>query len=132
MIGSSTGSEGLCYLEAGHCYVDADHVERALPTFDRLEVLTHDDHKLGRLDGIIIDPADRRVRFLVVDEGGFFRRHRFLLPLTSTQVDIDRPALRVDVERNALDGCADFDRDAYPDFGDDQLLTAIFGQEKSH
>ena len=108
------------------CYLDAAHVEGPLPNFDGVEVRNRDDRTIGRLDGIIIDPAERRVHYLVVDDGGLLRHHRYLLPLPPTRVDAERPALRVDVERADLRGCEEFDDHAFRSFSDDDLLSALF------
>jgi hypothetical protein len=110
------------------CYLDATHVEGPLPTFDGLEVRNRQNHWLGRLDGIIIDPAERQVRYLVVDEGRFLRHHRYLLPLAPTQVDVEHGALRVDLNRDDLTDAEEFDAEAFPKFSDDDLVTAMFAK----
>lgn len=106
-------------------YLDATRLEGPVPTFDRLIVLNNEGRRVGRLDGIIIDPAERRVRYLVVDDSGFFKHHRYLLPLAPTRVDTERPALRVDVDRADLTRCEDFDPASFPRFSNDDLLAAL-------
>ena len=108
------------------CYVSATHVEGPLPTFDRVEVRSRENRKIGRLDGIIIDPAERQVRYLVVDAPTFFTHHRYVVPLASTQIDAERPSLRVDLDRDELTHVDEFDAAAFPTFSDDDLITALF------
>ena len=119
MPGSPSETARLCYLNAAQ-------VEGPLANFDGVEVRNRDDRKIGRLDGIIIDPSERRVRYLVVDDSGFLRHHRYLLPLSPTRIDAARPALRVDVERADLRHCEEFDHNAFRSFSDDALLSALF------
>jgi hypothetical protein len=106
-------------------YLSADHVEGPTSTFARFDVRTLDDGELGRLDGIIIDPAARRTCYLVVDVG-VFRHRRYLLPLGPTRVDEKHRTLRVNVDGANLMRCAKFDPGAFPGFSDDDLLTALF------
>ena len=106
-------------------YLNATRLEGPVPTFNRLAVLNSEGRRVGRLDGIIIDPAERLVRYLVVDDSGFFKHHRYLLPLAPTRVDTKRPALRVDVDRADLTWCEDFDPASFPRFSDDDLLAAL-------
>jgi sporulation protein YlmC with PRC-barrel domain len=111
-------------------YLNATRLEGPVPRFDRLVVLNSEGRRVGRLDGIIIDPAQRRVRYLVVDDSGFFKHHRYLLPLAPTRVDTERPALRVDIDSADLTRCEDFDPAAFPRFSDDDLLVALFAGDQ--
>src|SRR5688572_20225825 len=90
-------------------YLNATRIEGPLPTFNGLDVRDSKGRRVGRLDGIIIDPAERRLRYLVVDDGGFLENHRYLIPLQRTRIDAERPALWVDVDSADLGGCEDFD-----------------------
>jgi hypothetical protein len=110
------------------CYLSADRVEGPIDTFDRLEVRTRENERIGRLDGIIIDPAERRARYLVVDEDRFLRHHRYLLPLVPAQIDAEQHALRVDVDKDDLTDADEFDADAFPVFSDEDLMTALFAR----
>jgi hypothetical protein len=110
------------------CYLSATHVEGPLPTFDRVEVRSRENRRIGRLDGIIIDPAERQVRYLVVDAATFFTHHRYVLPLASTQIDAERPSLRVDFNRDDLTDVDEFDAAAFPTFSDEDLITALFAR----
>ena len=108
------------------CYLNADRVEGPLPDFGRLEVRGRQNHKLGRLDGIIIDPAERQVRYLVVDAPKLFGHRRYLLPLAPTQIDPDGRALRVDLDEDDLTHVERFDDRDFPSFSDEDLVTALF------
>jgi PRC-barrel domain protein len=110
------------------CYLSADRVEGPLDTFDKLEVRGRENLRIGQLEGIIIDPAERRVRYLVVDEARFLRHHHYLLPLAPTQVDVEHHALRVDLDRDELDEVDEFDADTFPPFSDDDLIASLFAR----
>ena len=106
-------------------YLSADHVEGPRSTFERFEVRNVDDEKIGRLDGVLVDPPARRMRYLVVDVGTF--RHRLhLVPLEATRVDHDAHALRVDMERDDMASAPPFDPHTVVRFSDEDLLTAMF------
>lgn len=103
-------------------YLNARRIEGPLSTFDHLDVRSSEGRKVGRLDGIIIDPAEQRLRYLVVDEAGFLKHRRYLLPLSRIRVDAEQPALWVDdVDSCDLHRCKDFDPASFPRFSDNDL-----------
>jgi len=105
----STDSRRLCYL-------DTTQIEGPLGDFDRAEVRTGADGKVGHLDGIVVDPTERRIRYLVVDNERYLNHRRYLVPIGSTRVDIERRALCVEGDDVDLGECAEFDRDAFRTF----------------
>lgn len=48
-------------------YLDAGHVEHPTGTLEGLLVCTDQNEPIGELDGVLIEPATRRVRYFVVD-----------------------------------------------------------------
>jgi PRC-barrel domain protein len=107
------------------CYLSADQIRGPLPTFDHLEVMDREDIKLGRLDGIIIDAAERRMEFFVVEQG-FLNHRRYLLPLRLTQVDTETHALRMDVGGGDLESCARFNPGAFRRYSGYDHLAAMY------
>jgi hypothetical protein len=109
-------------------YIDASHVATEVTDLAGFEVLTVTGRKLGALDGLIVDPPERSIRFAVVDRAS--RRHpeRWLVPLSLAQVDVKRKALRVDLESDS--DFAEFDAAEFPAFSikdsQEALLTARF------
>ena len=112
------GASDLCYLEARNVEIPAGKLAD-------LEVRTCDEEKLGDVDGVIIEPSARRVRYLVV-KSGRFRKGRYLLPVEHlAQLDRARHALRLhepaaDVEREA------FDAESVRPFTDEDVITVMF------
>lgn len=117
----STRRSGNCDL----CYLAARNVEIPAGKLADLEVRTRDEEKLGDVDGIIIEPSARRVRYLVV-RSGRFRKGRYLLPVENLPcLDRSHGALRVDepaadIEREA------FDADSVRPFTDEDVITVMF------
>jgi hypothetical protein len=109
-------------------YIDASHVETGATDLTGFDVLTTKGRKLGRLDGLIVDPPERSVRYAVVLRGSRQRRQRLLVPFRLAQLDVDRKSLQVDVESEKQ--CAAFDAEAFPRFSTEDsqsaLLTARF------
>ena len=85
-----------------------------------VDVRDRKDKKIGNFDGVIFDPEAGRVRYLVVDAPRLFGHRRYLLPIDPTQVDVERHALRVDVDGNDVGRFMNFDARAFPDFSDDE------------
>jgi hypothetical protein len=108
-------------------YLNASQIEGPLASFDRLDVRTREDRTIGRFDGILIDPTERRVRYFVVDDDEPRRHHRYLIPLVPTRLDARRRALCVDVTTSDVEQCEDFEDASFPCFSDDDLLAALFG-----
>lgn len=111
-------------------YLNATQIEGPLASFARLDVRSREDQTIGRLDGILIDPMERCVRYFVVDDDGSRRHHRYLIPLAPTRLDAGRRALCVDVTTSDVERCEDFEDASFPRFSDDDLLTALFAYDR--
>jgi len=108
-------------------YLDADHVDTPAGRLEGAVLVSPANARLGTLEGVLVDPQRRQVRFYVVERkrGLFWSRH-YLVPLTATQLDRDRHTLEVDVEADEIPQLAEVDPDDLPRFSDDDLLTALF------
>jgi hypothetical protein len=108
-------------------YVSPSHLEVPLPK-GRLDVRDQQNRRIGRFDGVVYDPVDRRVRYLVVDRPGRASHHRYLVPVDPTQVDAEHRAFRVGVDGEDLRRFRNFDPRAFPDFSDEDLIEALFSR----
>jgi sporulation protein YlmC with PRC-barrel domain len=108
-------------------YIDAGHVEGRADDLSGFEVVTEAGEKLGALDGLIVDPPERRIRYFVVHPGWFGRRR--LVPVSSARLDLDRRAVEVDLETD--DDCPTFDARTFPRFSETDLLSAMFRRTAS-
>jgi hypothetical protein len=113
---NSTHSSGLRYL-------DADDVDDAVVDFDGLNVYGSDGHKVGDVDGFIIDAGARRVKYVVVDSGGWFSSRRLLLPIGHAALAPDRKSLQVDMTRKALERLPPFHHEEFGTLRDDALFA---------
>ena len=109
-------------------YLDAAHVEGPLPQFQSVELLDANDEKIGRVDGIIVDPRKRRAEYLVVARAN--GRRRYLLPMEQIRVDAERHALAVE-DAEPIDQLDEFDSEQFPRFSDDDLITALFPSHRA-
>src|SRR5437867_126139 len=79
----------------------------------RLPIHNDADAHLGTLDGLIVDADSHRARYVVVDEGGFFSRRRYLLPIDSVRFDQAAGALRVSLDKDVAERYPAFDPDEF-------------------
>jgi hypothetical protein len=111
------------------CFVDADHVESSSRDLTGFDVVTAAGRKLGEFVGLIVDPAERLIRYLVVHRSSLFGGRRLLVPMSSVRVDADHRRLRVELESGAQ--CPDFKAGAFPAFSDEDLLSVLFRRSRA-
>lgn len=112
-------------------YLDAHAVECPAGKLEGLSLVSQDDESVGLIDGVLIDPVTRKLRYFVVEVARLFNRRRYLVPADSPAVVIpeDR-ALRVEVPSDSIERQR-FDARSVPRFSDDDLLTALFSSHAS-
>jgi sporulation protein YlmC with PRC-barrel domain len=98
------------------CYLDSTQITGPLDDFRGAEVRMTSDGKIGRLDGIVVDPTERRVRYLVVDNERWVNHHRYLVPIGATRVDVERQVLCLEGDGTDLMNCEEFDRNQFRSF----------------
>ena len=110
--------------DASHLrFLDNSRLES--PLVEPLDVRTQTGAKIGTFDGVIVDPTERRVRYLVVDRGRVFHK-RCLIPLPAARIDSEHHELRIDVDETDPKTWEQFDPGAFPTFSDEDLVTAMF------
>lgn len=102
-------------------YLDAGHVEHPTGTLEGLSVCTDENQPLGCLNGVLIEPSTRRVRFFVVDTAKPSQERCVLPADTPVVLDIRSRTLRVGggVDMEPLD-------DSVQPFSDEDVMTALF------
>lgn len=115
-MAKTTYAAHMRYLDAG----DMDSAGTDV-TFDGLQVRGPDGHKIGNVDGFIIDTEARRATYVVVDSGGWFTSQRLLLPIGHAALSADRRSIEADVTRDALRRLPEFEEDRFREFTDDEL-----------
>jgi hypothetical protein len=107
-------------------FLEANKVETPAGRLNEFVLVSPTDAKLGTLDGVVLSPRERQVRYLVVKAGGWFGR-RYLLPATPARLESDRRALQVDLEPADLDELPRTDLHQFAAFRDIDVVDSIFG-----
>lgn len=122
------GMEANAHVAANHlpdglCYLSAQNVERPGGTFEDVELCNRDHESVGTVDGVLINPAERRVRYFVVNVRPV--KDRFLVPVDEiVRVESDEEGARIETTANVR--LLRFNpRDVRPFSGDD-AITAMF------
>ena len=102
-------------------YLDAGHVEHPTGTLEGLRVCTDQNEPIGELDGVLIEPSTRRVRYFVVDTDK--PAHDRCVFSADGPVVLDLPSRRLtvgsSVDMEPLPG-------AVQPFSDEDVMTALF------
>ena len=118
----SAGNDSLRYL-------DANAVQCPAGKLEGLRLIGLDDKSLGSIDGVLIDPVRRKLRYYVVAATRLFNRRRYLVPADDLTVKIgDDGALRVETSSENIDRLR-FDARSIPRFSDDDLMAALFSPQ---
>jgi hypothetical protein len=116
----NTGKQSLRYL-------DADAVECPAGKLDGLRLVARDE-PLGSIDGVLIDPSTRKLRYYVVGRARLFKKQRYLVSADMPAVVLpDQKALHVELSVDEIER-QQFDSDSVEDFSDDDLLKAMFSK----
>jgi hypothetical protein len=111
------------------CYLNAANVQSPAGELADVDLRSPDDEPLGTVEGVLIDPAERRVRYFVVESPGWLRRRHYLLPADApARVEADRKTLRLDVKPDELARCPEFDSKSVRQFSEDDAITAMFAR----
>jgi hypothetical protein len=107
-------------------YLDANAVECPSGKLEGLTVFSKDDETLGVINGVLIDPMTRKLRYYVVNAARMFNRRRYLVSadMPAVMLPEDR-ALRVEAASDSIERQR-FDSRNVARFSDDDLLTAMF------
>ena len=107
-------------------YLPAQQVGHPSGTLAGVTLCTPEGRELGELAGMVVDPAERRARYMVVSRPGRDRTRRYQLSAdTPTVLDAAHKTLCVEADEDDLER---FDARAVPEFCDQDLLTALFGR----
>jgi hypothetical protein len=112
------------------CYLEASKVEAPGGGLAGLTVQTQGDETLGTLDGVLIDPSQRRLRYFVVGTRGLLRRKRYLLSAdVPVRVEPERQRLRVDAADADATLSDEFDLRTVRPFSSEDAIDAMFSRE---
>jgi hypothetical protein len=83
-------------------FVEASRLETPVGSLTDAVLISPSNKTLGKLDGVIINPLQRRVCYYVVRSGWGLTRHRRLLEATPAALEPDRGVVRIDAEPEDL------------------------------
>jgi hypothetical protein len=107
-------------------HLDAARVDTPVGNLGHISVLSPTEGSLGELEGVIIDPNERHVRYYVVESRGWLKTRRYLVPDAPVRLDPDRKALHLELEADDLSQLPELQDDEFPPFTDDDFVTALF------
>jgi PRC-barrel domain len=109
------------------CYLNASKVDSPAGALAHLDVQTENGEEVGALDGVLIEPTARRIRYYVIALGRRFGRRRYLLPADATaQLEDGNKALRFRIDLPSLKSCREFRNGDVREFSDTDVLSAMF------
>jgi hypothetical protein len=76
---------------------------------------------LGRLQGFLVDPVANRLRYLVVQTTGLFRKTS-VVPMTDARVDMGARAIQL-LNQDDIQRSEPFNRERFAAFADSRLVT---------
>ena len=123
MAGTRVASYRTMATESRLRHLNAAKVETPLGSLDHIPVLSPTTGSLGELEGIIIDPNERHVRYYVVESRRWLKTHRYLLPDAQMRLD---PGEDEDLERDDLPNLPVLHDEEFPPFSDDDFMTTMF------
>jgi PRC-barrel domain len=87
---------------------------------------TEDAQPLGSINGVLISPSSRQLRYFVIETPGLFAHRRFLLPAEAgVVVDEDSKTLQIGARKDEL-ALQTFKLKSVPQFSDTDLLETMF------
>ena len=84
-------------------FVEAHRLDTSAGRLDHVIVVSTRKTRLGRLDGVLVDPQRLEVEYLVVTSRGWFKSRHYLVPLRTPRLNGDAHELEVDVDSEQLE-----------------------------
>ena len=88
--------------------------------------MTPSEEPVGTLDGMIIDPIARHVRYFVVRSRNWLKTRLQLVPAAPARLDSEHKTLHVDINAEDLPQLREIRSDTFPRYSDDDLIAALF------
>ena len=107
-------------------YVAAEHIGTPTGPLAGAVVVSPNDETIGTLDGMVIDPIERHVRYFVVRSRKWLTSHLHLAPATPARLDSERKALHVDISAEDLRHFREVRPDTFQRYSPDDLIAGMF------
>lgn len=112
-------------------YIDAQKLDSPAGRLEGTVLVSPTDGTLGKLDGMVVDPVERQVRYFVIESKRSLTTRHYLVPATPARLEPDRHALHVDFEEDQLEEHPTVQLNALPPFSDEDLIAAMFHHQSA-
>ncbi|MDP2715727.1 PRC-barrel domain-containing protein [Rheinheimera sp.] len=91
------------------------------------EVCNMQDEKLGKIQEIMLDMAEGKIRYVVLSAGGFLGigDRLFAVPWKALTLDRENQRFMLDVDVERLKNAPGFDKDQWPDMADASWNSSV-------
>tara|TARA_R110002072_G_scaffold94717_3_gene209090 strand:- start:366 stop:704 length:339 start_codon:yes stop_codon:yes gene_type:complete len=96
-------------------------------TLDGDTVVNSQGEDLGHIKDLMLDPADGKIEYAVLDFGGFLGigDKYFAVPFSQLAVDRENKRMILNVDKDRLKDAPGFDKDNWPDFADTAFRSTV-------
>ena len=113
-------------------YLAASRVDTPVGGLRDALVLSQSEEQLGKLNGILVDPHERRLCYFVVESGHWPTRREHLVPVGTARMEPNRKALYLDIEPEHIGDYEECRSDRLPTFSDEDLISALFATQETN
>lgn len=91
------------------------------------EVCNMQDEKLGKIQDIMLDLTEGKIRYAVLSSGGFLGMgdHLFAVPWKALKLDKENKRFMLDVDAERIQNAPGFDKDDWPDMADASWTSTV-------
>ena len=107
-------------------FIEARRLETPAGSLTDAVLVSPSDKTLGTLDGVIVNPVQRRVYYYVVKCRSGLRTRRRLLEAIPAALEPDGGVVRIDAEPEDLTDPSDIAPHSFPPFSDADLIDTMF------
>lgn len=107
-------------------FIEAGQVDTPAGRLNDFTVISPTDVQLGKLDGVVVDPSQRQVRYYVVKAPGWLLSQHYLVPASPAHLEADRRTLQFDIEPSDLSTLPKTDPDSFSKFSAEDAVEAMF------
>ena len=111
------------------CYLDASRVMGPAGLLASVDVRTRHDQPLGSIEGVLIDPAEHKLRYFVIESPGASSQRRYLLPIeAAATMAPEGTSLRLDMETDDFIALEEFDDATVREFTEEDAIAPTFAR----
>ena len=111
------------------CYLDASRVMGPAGLLASVDVRTRHDQPLGSIGGVLIDPAEHKLRYFVIESPGLVSQRRYLLPIeAAATMAPEGRSLRLDMETDDFTALEEFDDATVREFTEEDAIAPTFAR----